>query len=269
MSAPDPDVILDAVHKRQEVLASIDAHAAEKRELAVELDVSRSTVNRAVNELEEFDLVCETDDGYRLTAFGGFAYRGYRSFMDRYDAFVAAKPLFAYLPDELPVALELVDEAEVIRSEPPAPEEPLTRLEDVVRAGESVEGTFPVVTYRCVELFETQARENEARVDLSFDEECLTYLTNQFHRELSLALELDNWTVRQIDDKPPLGLVVVDDERFWLGAYDEDGGLKGAFVGEADGVVAWARNVLDRYREEGRRLRKPAVQNRTKSPELQ
>ena len=42
----------------------------EKRELAAELSVSRSTVNRAIRDPETLDVVERVDDAYRATELG-------------------------------------------------------------------------------------------------------------------------------------------------------------------------------------------------------
>ncbi|WP_083252599.1 GntR family transcriptional regulator [Haladaptatus sp. W1] len=70
-SGERPDVLLSTVVKRAGFLTALASGPIPKRHLRDELDVSRSTVYKAVRELHEYELVERTDEGLALTLAGG------------------------------------------------------------------------------------------------------------------------------------------------------------------------------------------------------
>jgi len=81
-SAPDvsPDGVVAALEKRARLLRMLADGPMDKPALRDALEVSRSTVYKALRELEELGLVHRVDDGYALTQFGRLARRKHDEF---------------------------------------------------------------------------------------------------------------------------------------------------------------------------------------------
>jgi predicted transcriptional regulator len=80
-----PPDILEAIIRRNDCLQSIIDGPQKKSALAHELDISRSTVDRATSKLETVNLVEPCDDGYQATATGKQIAASFFDFVDTLD----------------------------------------------------------------------------------------------------------------------------------------------------------------------------------------
>jgi len=112
------------VAKRRDVLAAL-ATPTRKPELVDQLSASRSTVDRAVDELQQAGLVDRTGSSYVANFAGREALAAHDAYLDRVDALVAAQGVLDPLPPDVDVDPAALDGAQVVESTPAAPDSPL------------------------------------------------------------------------------------------------------------------------------------------------
>lgn len=94
----------------------------EKPALADAVGVSRSTVNRAVRELESHGLIAQTDAGYSTTTLGGLAASKVAELGDTIRIGTRLEPFLRWIPaDELDLDLRTLVDAELYVPEPNDP----------------------------------------------------------------------------------------------------------------------------------------------------
>lgn len=237
--------VLHLLARRADLLECLRDGIQDKRELEETLGVSRSTLNRALNDLEENHLAIEQVDAYTVTPGGNVACQ----IAQACKPLTKALPVLTHLPPDVLLEPALFRDATVIKADQPNPEAPIDHLENLVSAGTHVKGMSPVAFSRYVRFFYGQIVEQNVCADIVIDEGCFEYLWANHHEKMQAILEIEHCTFWQMDDEVPFGLAIVDDEQVWLGIHDEKGRVEGAIVNDSNAAVEWALDVYDQYCE--------------------
>lgn len=254
MSGSIDPPLLETVARRSYVIKHLLGNSADKRDLEAAFDVSRTTIDRAIDSLSDADCVVYQDGKWEVTLLGKFAYEEYEQLSTKYRNLITAKPLLTHLPLETSLEMRVLADAEVLLAEPPAPHIPITRLEDILQYSQQIKGLSPVVLPQYVPLFYHQLVERGTNTDLIFHAELVEYLWTNHRDEMEAIVQADNGTVWNIGQKPPFGLVLVDKEILWFAVYGDDGGLKGTIINDSEATVTWATEVFHSYRQQAERV---------------
>lgn len=245
-----PRDVIPTVVKRAALLDRLADGPASKRDLRDELDISRSTVYKAVRELEDEGLVTETDDGVGLTLVGRLLAEEYRAFEERVTAVHDRESLLAVLPADAPVTADLLTGADAVLAERHAPARPVTSLEELVRSADRVVGLAPVILPQYVDLFYEELVERGLTADLVLEDPVVEFLREDHGDRLAEALETGRLSVRQTDETLPFGLIVAEDEGLVLVVYDESGELRGVLLNDTEAALDWGESVFQNYWEQ-------------------
>jgi len=161
--AVDPELV-EVINRRMDVLAALDT-PRQKRDLVEELDLSRSTVNRAVRQLESLGLVAR-DGGYRQTVAGRLVAQAYAEFVADLGDVVRMEGLLTALPPDAPMNLALTRGATVHRSSPAAPTASLDRSVEILRNASRVRVATPRISRE--DIFEVAREEAETGTEIEF-----------------------------------------------------------------------------------------------------
>ncbi|WP_135821534.1 helix-turn-helix transcriptional regulator [Halostella litorea] len=255
----EPDVV-GLVTRRFGVLDRLDGERTDKATLAEDLSVSRSTVDRALRELEGAGFVTRADGEYTASATGRLAARSYREFVGSVEALRDAAPVLAALPPEAPVSLDLLRGATVRLAEPPTPFRPVERLTDLVTDATEFRGLSAAVTApETVERISAAAVEGDLRVEMVLADHVADQL-RATHPEVVRAAGGGAAFDLYETDTVPFGLAVAHDDgdaHAVLAAYGPDSELRGIVVNDAPAAVDWADAVFEEYRATATPLRPP------------
>lgn len=238
----------DVVAKRQEVLASIETEMR-KPELVDQLPLSRSTVDRAIEELQRAGLVEREGSRYLATYAGREALAAYERYLDRVAAVTEAQPILEALPADVDIDPAALEGAQVVASTPAAPEAPMEANMDYVTGATRFQGTGPTVLPRHFELMRDLV-EQGTETELVLTESVVGALTEAYtdsFESLSGAAELSVyvtdeampfavWTAES-PDRTGSGIVVYDDT-----------GVAGVINNDTEAMNEWAGSVYERYR---------------------
>lgn len=136
---------MSVLAKRHRYLEAISRRPLEKPSIIETLDAPRSTVNRAIRELEQTDLVKRTDEGYQLTLVGRTVLNEYREYDANIEMICGAAEVMAEIPDAVPFDVQILQNADVIVAEPPAVDEPLNYLLGLFERADRIEMVTSVV----------------------------------------------------------------------------------------------------------------------------
>lgn len=258
----DQDSLHDAIQtvvKRTEILDRLARGPASKRDLRDDLGVSRSTVYKAVRDLEDENLVERTDDGPRLTLYGRLLFENYRSFVETAADVNRQQTLLSILSPDAPVTTDLLADADLVRAERHAPGRPLDVIEDIVQTAERVDGFAPVAFRRFVDLFHEQLLSGDLCADLVMERDVMAYLQSDFGDQFEESIADDCCRIWATDESLPFGLLVAegDREEVAIVVYDEEGNPEGAIRNDASAALDWGRDVFERYRADATRVEPP------------
>lgn len=191
------------IAKRVDFLECLSVNSLDKRELVNELDHSRSTVDRAVRELEAADLVQWTREGYTTTPTGRAAAKQYREHIERVGDFLAAADVLQALSPDCSIRPELLVEADV---ESPAEFEPYqlpTAVREQVETADRLRIALPVLSNpRAIDLCHLRAVRDEIPIELIVELDLFETLRNDFSGPLREMVASDGFAAFSAE-KPP------------------------------------------------------------------
>lgn len=241
---------IETVVKRAAFLDRLASGPTGKRDLRDDLGVSRSTVYKAMRELEEANLAEETDKGCRLTLYGRLLVEEYGAFAQTVGDVSQYERLLSVLPPESPVTTGALVGADRVSAERHAPNRPVGRIEQVVRNTDRVVGFSPVVLAQYVDLFHDQVVSGGLTAELVLERPVVEYMQEDHGELFAEALDTGRLTVWVTDESLPFGLVVGEgapDEVVVI-AYDRGGELRGVIVNDTAAALDWSDEVFRAYR---------------------
>ncbi|WP_459191749.1 helix-turn-helix transcriptional regulator [Halosimplex sp. J119] len=244
--------LVDLLRRRRGLVAALREDAREKRDLVREQDLPRSTLDRAVRELEAADLVEYADGTYALTALGEHLVDEFDSFVERTELAVALEPFLRWTsPESFDLDLRSLADADLWTPEPGDPWAMVNRHVHALEHADHVRGVLPLVGLHAVETAHERIIEDGADhqfvVDPGVAERLRTdenYLP--LFRELQARAEP---TFLRYGGEIPYFVGIFDDEFVQIGVDDE--GTPRALVETNDAdALAWARDTIKRFQRQ-------------------
>jgi len=248
MNAGELDELVNTLTRRRDVLSVLDDHALHKPALSTELDVARSTVDRAIRELQAQRLVVRGDDGFELTTCGEVAVDLYERFASHLRAMCDAQDVVGELPSREFAHPDVLSGADVVRATTSAPDRPVRAFLDLVEASTHVRGFSPTTYGAYVDAFERRVVNAGMTAELVFADDALAELTTTYGAAIQRAVDTGRVDVYRVERLPMAGVSVLTREDgsrvVAMGAYDGTG-LSALVVNETPDAVAWADALVD------------------------
>ena len=247
MEEPDVGALRDVVARRRDVLARIDATGVRKRTLVEAVDVSRSTVDRAVRDLEEYGLVERTNGGVSRTLAGRLALEGHDRLIDRLRGLRRAEPVLRSLPPGADLPATVFAGSEVFLPDAANPYRPMEFAGDLAKRSDRVRACAPAIIAPQVEMYRDAVVERGLTLDVVVTEAALERLVTEFSGAVQQALATGRCAVYRTDESLDYSLFVAqcpDGAEMGLGVYDEHG-TTGYVGNDRPEAVEWARGRLD------------------------
>ncbi|WP_276282136.1 helix-turn-helix transcriptional regulator [Halorussus caseinilyticus] len=244
------------MERRIDVLDRLLDDGRDKRELVGSLDCSRSTVDRAVRELESYDLVEYAEGEYRPTTFGRLAVEEYRRFERRVETLERLKPALEWLPvEEFDLDFGTLTDSKLVVSTPDDPYAPANHHADVASQAENFRALLPAVGLNQLEAGREAAVEGDQRQRIVVERDVAERLRERPHYADRIAEMLRSGRVEMwvYDGSIPYFLGLYD-ELVHVGVEDEDGMPRALIETDAEAVREWAESVYDEYRRAARKF---------------
>ncbi|WP_411966661.1 helix-turn-helix transcriptional regulator [Haloferax sp. YSSS75] len=244
--------VFDVLRSRTAVLAALSEETKSPTELTTELSLSRSTIDRAIHELEDVGFVDTTDGTVRVTLFGRLAIETYATFVENLDSIGAVGDLFESLPLDAPFDPVMVEGSSAVVADGPDDTRPLDRMVSFTDDAISIRGCVVEASEALVEAYYRRLLDDDdVSVHLVATEDVVQRLITTYRSQLVELLGDESFSLRSTDSLPytllvvelPRGPVVV------LGVYDE-GRLVGVVHNDDPRAVEWARSQFDHCRDD-------------------
>lgn len=248
--------IIDVVGQRIDFVEAVRDVPKDKRTLVEETAFSRSTVDRAVRELEALELLRYSDGRYDSTPVGEFAADAYRQFTDTIDVVCRLKPFLRWVsPADFDLDLRWLADADLFTPEPGDPYAMINRHVRLVEQADTGQYLLPVVGKHAAEVGCDSITEDGSEVGLIVTPAAAeTLQTDSAYTDLiDRIAALDRFRLYVYDGTIPLTIAIFDRETVQFGV--DDGGEPRCLV-ETDNEKActWAMEEFERYREQSKRL---------------
>lgn len=255
-SGPEKDIV-DVLTRRIEVLERLSGSVAGKERLVADLDVSRSTVNRALRELEGLGFLTRVDGEFTASATGRLVARQYREFVAGLEDSCDAQPVLSGVPPSAEMSPAMVRGATVYFAEPPTPFRPIQRITEIAVDAREFRGLSAAVAVpESVDRIADAVLRGDLRAEFVVAEGVAEHLRSNRGDVLEASADTDRLSLHVAGDLPyGLGIADGDDgARAFVVTYGADGDLRGAVVNDSPAAVEWAEGVFRRYRADAAEL---------------
>lgn len=245
---PSPTAV-DLLARRADLLRAVRERPRSKPAIADELPVSRSTVDRAVRELEAEGFVARSD-GISLTLQGRLALDSYETFAARLRDLDAAGAVLESLPDDARVDRALFRDATVVEASPVAPQRATEAYRSLVADAVRVKGYARALLDGNVETFRERMVEDGANVELVLDPDVLDALVGSHGSIVAEGRDAGRLTMLEATDGLAYSLMLVETSKttHTCALFYDDSGHTGLVRNDAEEAVAWAESVYEDLR---------------------
>ncbi|WP_101294318.1 tetratricopeptide repeat protein [Halegenticoccus soli] len=250
-AAEDHAALVRLVTKRLGFLERLGSSRLEKRELVDELDCSRSTVDRAVRELELADLVRRVDGGYETTLAGELIADRHREYVGDVADVLDANPVLASLPAGAPVDAAMLLGADVRSVDDSTVDGVLDYVHRRVGDADGLRIVAPDgLDPRLLDVSRARIGEGEIPTELVADPALFTRYRPRLAGTVAAIAENDGEAAFS-PETPPFALFLVErdgDRTALVVVHDGDRTVSGALGNGTDAAVRWAESLYDRVR---------------------
>lgn len=196
MQDTETDEFIEKIGKRARILDSLLAEPKDKRDLTDDLDISRSTINRGIRELEAVGAIEYVDGEFVPTVCGREAATKYRCFREQMETIQQLEPFLRWIPpDEFEVDLEHLSEASLHLPDPSDPYSMINHHVETLRETETIRAVLPFVGLHATEAVHERVVDHGARSEIIVQAETAETLLSgdyeRFMREMSTTGRLD------------------------------------------------------------------------------
>ena len=250
------DEKLQLVARRLDVLVALADDPGHKRDLVDRLDVSRSTVYRAIERLDDAGWVCRRSAGFATTDAGRDAVDRYRSYRTDCDSILAAREALAALPYDCELPLAVVTTASVEHRH--AGHRLVEVLSDRLEASTSYRAlSSQFADSRHVRLLHDRVLQHGLDVELVAPATTLDAVREELPHVVTELASADGVAAYSAD-APSFGLFLFEREDAGSGrettvtvvTYDD--GAAGLLVSDDERAVEWARSTYQARRDDAR-----------------
>ncbi|WP_435065677.1 helix-turn-helix transcriptional regulator [Halobaculum sp. EA56] len=247
--------VREATRKRDAVLAEVVAGAARKPALVDAVGVSRSTVDRAVDDLTGAGLVEDDGGTVRATVAGELALSARREYESLTDALGEAEPLLSAMPEEAPLDRSLFAGADVALADPQTPEAALDPAIGALSGADRLRGFAPVVKSNYASVVYREVRERGLSVELIVGRGTLesAAAVARGREDLAAVLAAEEVDLLATEGALPYALWIAErddgDETVGVTVHDA-GAIVGVLTTDDPDAAEWARGVYRAYRED-------------------
>lgn len=251
MTRGHEDAFRGIVDRRSELLRAVAAEPRSKPELVSLVDASRSTVDRAIRELQSMACVVRDDDGYVATNTGRLALDAYDTYCRRTAAVLDASEFLAAVPRGAPLDTAMLDGATIALPERHAPERAIQPALDCFERATSLHGLAPTVLSFYPDVIEARVQEAGIDVEIVADPAVINVLPELDRERVEALVRHETVAFYESATELPYALWVMgtpDGDVAGITVYDASG-VAATLVNDAADAVAWARTRYEQYRQ--------------------
>lgn len=239
------ELLLEIVRRRP-VLQALRSGPAGGSELARSVDLSRSTVHRATNSLEEHNLVAKSDGEYELTRLGRVVAEKVATFRAEVGAAQSLEPFLNTIDmDGFPT--EHFIEARITRPTPRQPHMSIQRIIELIEGSDTLRMLSTVLSPLYVDVGYREMRDG-MEIEAVFDEEVIDIMVSQYTHKAYETIEMGNFSV-YAHQGLPFELFILDD-KIGMAAHDENGVARVLIECESAAALDWAEALYVEHRAE-------------------
>ncbi len=240
------EFLLEVV-RRGPILESLQEESVTASELSDSVDMSRSTVHRAVKSLEEYDVIAESGGAYELTNVGQVLTQEMQTFGLRANAALAFKKFLNHIEiHSSRIPLEYFDSAKTTRRTSRQPHATLHQIIKLIENTDEIQMFSTVASPVHVDVGYREMM-NGTEIEAIFDREVIEFFAAEFPEKAQDAVSTGKFDVYGHEGLP-FELFIME-EKIGLAAHNENGNAEILIECENQSAIDWAEDLYDEYRQ--------------------
>ena len=243
-----PADVRQLLSQRADALSMLLDGDRSKNELTEELGVSRSTVDRAVRELESNGLVRREGSTVTATLAGRLAYDSYRRYCEETAHIGEFGDLLAELPPTATVGHAMLEGATAYRSKPPATGRPANEITALIAEGNRFRACATAVNdAAAVGHLHGLVTERGGSGAVVYTSNLAELIRDEYFRMHHEMVATGRYRAYETDSLPYELFIVGTDESTTVAVliYNESGTIHGSILNDTEAAVEWAEETFE------------------------
>lgn len=245
----------DLVHSRAPVLRAIRDGAETKPEITDATEHARSTVDRAVDELLEADLLERTGGHYHLTSAAVRILDSYEAFLHEAGIYYERREEIASIPRDAELPVEVLDGAQIATPDPDMPDRALEVALQLVEGADKIYGLVPWMFSIYDRFYNTAVLDHGLEIDVVYTPGVVDHIAELYHDRFQDLLDSGLVDAYVVDELPRYTVSVVEgleeegvDARLHV-QYIRENEIQSVILNDSDDAVEWGRELYQEYQE--------------------
>lgn len=253
---------VETLHQRVGILTYLLEEPQDKPTLVEDLDIPRSTLDRAIRELESINVVTYHDGKYTATPVGERLGRNFVAFLDWIDVAIELEPFLQLVSvDEFNLDLQLLADAELVVPADKNPYPMIDRHVQLLEETDQVRGVLPLVGLHGHQMAHERIVENGAEDELIVEPGVADVLVSdpKFSELTEEMLATGRFDLLIYEGTIPYFVGIFDDETVQIGV-DGDGEPRALLETDRQEVQDWAHHVITEYKQQATPITETALE---------
>lgn len=256
--------VVEVLCRRGDLASQLLEEPQDKRTLVERTDIPRSTLDRAVRELELADIAAYRNGQYTVTPTGARLVRAFERFRDQTELVLNLAPFLRWVPaDEFDLDLDLLRDATLVAPESGNPYATVDRQVERLADADHVRGLLPQTGLHAYQTTHERIVDHGATVDLVVERSVATVMLSDpaFEDLTDRLLATGRFGLHVYDDTIPYSVLSIDDDLVQV-CVTEDGDPRALLETDNPTVTQWAHGTIDAYRTQSTPVEDTALADR-------
>ncbi len=234
------------VWKRADLLRSIPVAGVDRSELLDRVELTRTTQDRALDELARADLVKMRDERVSLTLAGTLALASLRRLRSRVADVSAATSVLEAMDDDAPMSPDMLADARVVLASNDDAEGPSDEVDDLIRRATHLDVFSPILSESHISPLRERITSEGLTMRVVTTTRVVERLVSAHRDYLTSVFRVDRYQIRQCEELP-YTLVISnspDGDRAGIVVFDR-GRLHGFLGNDSPQALSWARDAFE------------------------
>ncbi|WP_167879985.1 transcriptional regulator FilR1 domain-containing protein [Halorhabdus rudnickae] len=240
--------LIQVVDKRINILQVVCEEYPTKRDLTNAVSDSRATVDRAIRELEEFNLVCRENGSCRPTYTGILARNLYMDFANAFSILENTNDVVSSLSLDENLVKDIFHGGSIFRPSNFAPYEIIDPISEDLKVSNELVLVSPVYIPSYFNQVLSQGAENSSNVDLIINSRIVDILMDS---ESVVEKYLYNGNkIFKKNKTPNYGILNIDKDIVYVLLFTTEGYLSSIIRNTTQSAVQWSMSRISKIKEE-------------------
>lgn len=242
------DELADIVHKRRQYLAALHETPQTKRELTESVDVSRPTVDRAVRELAEWNLVRRVDGEWTTTVVGDYLVEVSATYRDRIRNASAVAPVLETFSETTGIDTVFLNGVTVYRRQEAVPDAIVEEFFSSIEEATHVRGVVPIALVgHAREFYRRSTSDTDLRFEIVLENDVVSHFLQHFEEEIREVMSSERVDLYRAEIPFRYGVWIADDDHAGVIVYSDDG-ISAILKNDSPAAIDWANGLYERLR---------------------